>query len=152
MIRLPRVTNGLTMKSKHTTASKPILKMDLDQQVIKVVEEIRRAYSEALMSHRKAGIYDYLALIYSRTRRLTRTGNEAERVQQLSKATARRFRSDTSLASALIQVTSRDGLHKQVRSKWVRVIEKAMRLGIDPKDFTKRVEDDGSSNRRPFCK
>jgi hypothetical protein len=133
------------MKPKPRGRLKPRTNTVVDQKLEKALETLRKAYQRALLSHQKAGIYGYLEQVYKRTRSVNRGEGEKRGLERLESATGRKFRKGTALASALVQATSSEKLHKQVRSKWVRVIEKAMSLNIKPERFEHevRVEKEG---------
>src|SRR5919199_746272 len=103
MRRSPDATDGPAMNSKHSVANTPDTKEGSDPKVASALEKLRLTYRKALLSHQRDGIYSYLEAIYSRTQRLTEKGGQSRAVERLASATGRKFRSDTSLPSALIQ-------------------------------------------------
>ncbi len=121
----------------HKLPLKPIRKRDAD--VGRILEELRDCYyKSSALGHRYA-LRAYQQDVYRRIWRSYGTLKDQKRMKRLQKATGRTFRSDTTLASALIQLSA--PVNGKVRSEWARVMCKAASMKVPPRKFAATIRD-----------
>ena len=109
----------------------------------KKLNDLKQTYEEVQRTRRREVIFTYLDAVY----REVRTLPEAKRLkiaQYLHRLDECNVRDGTCLFSILFQLTT--DAERRVRNKWIQALRKALKQGVKPDGFSKKVEDAGGLN------
>jgi hypothetical protein len=109
-----------------------------DAKVAEILRKLRDRYTECSASRRRDAMVPYLREVYRRVEESFGTPKEKTQLARLQEATGQKFRTDTTLASALIQLSA--PVDRNVRHDWVRVITAAANSKILPKHLRAEIK------------